>query len=205
MWANFKTNCFRTRFTLIWNKISYIIWNKIVLFYIKQYLSNFLAPTLRASVTSSPNEIRMHYYKLPFVGPFSTYAQHRIKRLTQRYCKNLVIKLVFAPYKIKNLFSAKDAISNLSPSRVVYKFSCTGCSACYVGETNRHLATRVREHLTSDKNSHIFQSPHVRESRTVLDSGFHAVDSGFRVLDSGFQHSGFRIPKRAGFHFFYRF
>ena len=39
------------------------------------------------------------------------------------------------------------------------------------------------------------KSPHVRESRTVLDSGF-------RVLDSGFQHSGFRIPKRAGFHFF---
>ena len=64
---------------------------------------------------------------------------------------------MFAPYKIKNLFSAKDAISKLSRSRVVYKFSCAGCSACYVGETNRHLATRVREHLTSDKNSHIFQ------------------------------------------------
>ena len=45
-------------------------------------------------------------------------------------------------------------------------------------------------------------SPHVRESSTFLDSGFHAVDSGFRVLDSGFQHSGFRIPKRAGFQFF---
>ena len=29
-------------------------------------------------------------------------------------------------------------------------------------------------------------SPHVRESRRVLDSGFHTVDSGFRVLDSGF-------------------
>ena len=48
----------------------------------------------------------------------------------------------------------------------------------------------------------IYLSPHVRESRTVLDSGFHDVDSGFRVLDSGFQHSGFQIPKRAGFHFF---
>ena len=35
-------------------------------------------------------------------------------------------------------------------------------------------------------------SPHVRESRTFFDSGFHAVDSGF-------QHSGFRIPKSAGF------
>ena len=123
---------------------------------VKQYLCNFFAPTLRASVATSSDEISTHYYKLPFVGPFSAYVQHRIKRLTQRYCKNLVIKLVFAPYKIKNLFSAKDAISNLSRSRVVYKFSCSGCSACYVGETNRHLATRVCEHLTSDKNSHIF-------------------------------------------------
>ena len=48
-------------------------------------------------------------------------------------------------------------------------------------------------------------SPHVKESRTVLDSGFHSVDSGFQVLDSsicswkldsGFQSLvGFRIPK----------
>ena len=28
--------------------------------------------------------------------------------------------------------------------------------------------------------------PHVKESKTVLDSGFHAVDSGFQVLDSSF-------------------
>ena len=48
-------------------------------------------------------------------------------------------------------------------------------------------------------------SPHVRESMTVLDSGFHPVDSGFRVLDSGFQLSGFRIPKRAGFQIFFCF
>ena len=39
-------------------------------------------------------------------------------------------------------------------------------------------------------------SPHVRESMTVLDSGFRAVDSGF-------QPSGFRIPERAGFQFFF--
>ena len=101
MWANFKTNCFRTRFTFIWNKISYFIWNKIVLLYIKQYLSNSFAPTVPASVIRSPYEIRTHYYKLPFVGPFSTYAQHRIKCLTQRCFKNLVIKLVFAPYALR--------------------------------------------------------------------------------------------------------
>ena len=48
-------------------------------------------------------------------------------------------------------------------------------------------------------------SPHVRESKTVLESGFRTVDSGFQVLDSsicqenldsGFQSLvGFRIPK----------
>ena len=30
----------------------------------------------------------------------------------------------------------------------------------------------------------IDRSPHVRESKTLLDSGFHAVDSGFHLLDS---------------------
>ena len=29
-----------------------------------------------------------------------------------------------------------------------------------------------------------FKSPHVWESKTVLDSGFHFVDSGFQVLYS---------------------
>ena len=42
-------------------------------------------------------------------------------------------------------------------SRVFYKFSCAGYSACYIGEINRHFATRIREHLASDKHSHIFK------------------------------------------------
>ena len=49
------------------------------------------------------------------------------------------------------------------------------------------------------------RSPHVREPKTVLDSGFHAVNSGFQALDSslcqwnlgsGFKSlEGLRIPK----------
>ena len=146
---------------------------------VKQYLNKFFASSLHASALTNSNEIRTHYYKLPFVGPFSTHVQRRIKNLTQRYCKNLDIKLVFAPYKIKNLFSAKDAISKLSRSRVVYKFSCAGCSACYVGEKNRHLATRVREHLSSDKNSHIFQHINGSEACRSLCS-----EDCFSILDT---------------------
>ena len=111
---------------------------------VKRYLSKFFASTSRASTVTSSNETHTHYFKLPFVGPFSSIAQRRIRCLTQRFCKNLEIKLVFAPYKIKNLFSVKDVIPKTLRSCVVYKFSCAGCSACYVGKTNRHLATRVK-------------------------------------------------------------
>ena len=31
------------------------------------------------------------------------------------------------------------------------------CNACYIGESGRHFFTRVREHLFSDKSSHIFK------------------------------------------------
>ena len=37
-------------------------------------------------------------------------------------------------------------------------------------------------------------SPHVREYKTVLDSGFHAVDSGFQLPDSRTFFSGTWIP-----------
>ena len=39
-------------------------------------------------------------------------------------------------------------------SRVVYQFTCAGCNACYVGETFRHISTRIREHLGRDRTSH---------------------------------------------------
>jgi len=146
---------------------------------VKRYLSKFFASTSRASTVTSSNETHTHYFKLPFVGPFSSIAQRRIRCLTQRFCKNLEIKLVFAPYKIKNLFSVKDVIPKTLRSCVVYKFSCAGCSACYVGKTNRHLATRVREHLTSDKNSHIFQHINRSETCTALCS-----EDCFSILDT---------------------
>ena len=64
-------------------------------------------------------------------------------------------------------------------SRVIYKFSCAGCSTCYVGETNRHFATRIREHLSSDKNSHIFKHLKGSENYRSLCSKDY-----FQILDS---------------------
>ena len=96
----------------------------------------------------------------------------------KRYCNDLDIKLVFSSFKIGNLFGVKDPVPDGLRSRVVYKFVCAGCNACYVGETCRHFSTRVREHLVSDRASHIFR--HLKDSphcRTLCSTdNFHVLD-----------------------------
>ena len=83
------------------------------------------------------------------------------------------------PYKIKSWFGAKDPIPAGLRTRVIYKFSCADGIAFYIGETNRHLATRNREHLSSDKHSHIFKHLWGTENCHSLCS-----DDYFKILDS---------------------
>jgi len=52
-------------------------------------------------------------------------------------------------------FGVKDLIPANLRSRVIYKFAGAGRSTCYVGETNRHFATRIHEHLSSDTLPHL--------------------------------------------------
>ena len=94
--------------------------------------------------------------------------------------------MVFSSFKIGNLFGVKDPVPDGLRSRVVYKFVCAGCNACYVGETCRHFSTRVREHLVSDRASHIFRhlkgSPHCRALCSA--DNFHVLDhasTGFQL------------------------
>ena len=49
---------------------------------------------------------------------------------------------------------------------------------------HRWLKHTMRVGNVGTRNSIMAFSPHVRESKTLLDSGFHAVDSGFQLLDS---------------------
>ena len=69
-----------------------------------------------------------------------------------------------------NLVNVKDAFLKGLRTRVVYKFSCVSCSACYVGETSRHFRTRVREHLFSDRSSHLFRRLQSSESCRTSNS-----------------------------------
>ena len=107
------------------------------------------------------------------------------------YC----ITLVFSSFNISDLFGVKDPIPDGLCSRVVYKFVGAGCNACYVGETCWHFSTLVREHLVSDRASHIFK--HLKDSahcRALCSAdNFHVLDpasSGFSTQDKrGYSYS----------------
>ena len=94
-------------------------------------------------------------------------------------CKDIDIRIVFSSFKIKNFFSFKDPNPDALKSLVVCQFICAGCNSHYFGETSRHFATRVKEHLSTDKNSHVYKhlngSPSCK--RTCLVDCFKILDS----------------------------
>ena len=63
----------------------------------------------------------------------------------------------------------------------------------YIGETNRHFATRIREHLASDKNSHIFK--HLKGS---VNCGSLCSEDCFKILDSA--STSFQLKIKEAMH-----
>ena len=79
--------------------------------------------------------------------------------------------------KLKTVLpSLKTPVENILRSGVVYKLKCPRCSACYVGQTSRHLQSRFREHLNNQgpMKSHLSQC-HVtmkKEDVEILQSTY---------------------------------
>ena len=125
---------------------------------IKGYENKFSSrPIQNNTSTIGENTTGVRYFKLPYVGDFFTVTRKKLKHLLDVFCKDIDIRIVFSSFKIKNFFSFKDPIPDALKSLVVYQFTCAGCNSRYIGETSRHFATRVKEHLSTDKNSHVYK------------------------------------------------
>lgn len=46
-------------------------------------------------------ELSKHYFKIPYIRYFSVVAQHRVRKLINRFCKPIDIKLVYSTLKVK--------------------------------------------------------------------------------------------------------
>ena len=76
---------------------------------------------------------------------------------------------------------------------VVYKFICKSCDVVYIGETRRHLSTRVRVHLRSDKSSHV--NLHINRNQ---ECKARSDESCFTIIDS--DRSRFKLKIKEGIH-----
>ena len=133
------------------------------------------------------------YYKLTYIGELSIYAKRKILQISKKFCKKTRIKLVFTPTKLGDCFSNKDPLPKDLKSFVVYKFICAGCNTCYVGETKRHLKTRISEHLGNDKNSHILK--HLQENASCKQV---CNKDCFTIIDNA--TSSFRLKIKEAIH-----
>ena len=77
------------------------------------------------------------------------------------------------------MFNMKYPIPKFLKSFVVYKSICPGWNACYIGETTCHLSTRIKEHLKTDKKSHIFA--HLVNDKTCKARN---TENCFEIIDS---------------------
>ena len=128
----------------------------------------------------------------PYIGEVSVRIKKKMDELCKRISKKTDINIVLTPFKIGCLFSSKDMLPNALRFLVVYKFTCAGCQSCYIGETRCHLATRMKEHLVTDKKSHIMK--HLLEKKTCKS----LCDEGcFQVID--YASTPFRLRVKEAF------
>ena len=141
---------------------------------VKCYLDHKIGDTKNKKSEKTPC-----YFKLPYIGKYSDYTNKKLVKIVENLCKeDIRIKLIFTPFKINTFFSSKDSVISALKSNLVYNFSCAGCNACYIGETERHLSTRINEHLHTDKKSHIYK--HLQESERCKEL---ANADCFSILD----------------------
>ena len=115
------------------------------------------------------------------------------KRLINKLAKSVnKVRFSFDTFKIGSMFSAKDRLVNAMKSFVVYRFSCPGCNARYIGETTRHLNKRIEEHFTN-KSSHIFM--HLQKSQNCKQI---CNNECFKIIDCA--NSAFALKVKEAMH-----
>ena len=94
------------------------------------------------------------------------------------------------------MFSVEDSVRKvyIRVSSLNFRVSFC-CNACYIGESTRHLCTCtcVREHLLSDKSSHVYR--YLQSSRACHDS---SDTECFMILDSA--ASKFKLKIKEALH-----
>ena len=140
-WQNFHDSLGKAKRILEKNQYPPSFYDPII----KQTLDSIVGvvkhPTEKSSIQSNTRS-----------GKVALFIQHRGK-CTEDYVRalhkiNAPCTIIMTLRKLKTVLpSRKPPVEKMLKSGLVYRLTCARCSACYVGETSRHLKSRVREHI----------------------------------------------------------
>ncbi len=127
----------------------------------------------------------MVYFCLPYTGTHSRQIRTQIQRLCSVTYPHISIRIGFRP-TLSNFFMFKDKIPDALRSCVVYSFKCRCCSTSYVGQTVRHIHTRVSKHLgISALTGKTSSSPQLTSIFSHLSHSDHTASfDDFKILSS---------------------
>ena len=132
------------------------------------------------------------YLKVPFMS-HSTNRKLKIQlhHLLANFYPQIQLQLIFSNNNtIGHLFKYKDSLKSSVRSDVVYEYSCGECSAKYIGETTRHLHTRIAEHKgISARTGNLLQNqPNSNIYRHYTDTGHQILSKYFKIINQSDKH-----------------
>ena len=85
---------------------------------------------------------------LPFLGKQSFELRKKLSEIVSTLLPQCKLRVIFnSNNRLRTFFSFKDKIPLSVRSHILYKYTCDGCNAIYIGKTRRHYLVRVSEHL----------------------------------------------------------
>ena len=112
---------------------------------VRVFLDRLFCPDTRDSDSPPKNII---YFKLPLTRSHDLQNRTQVSKLWSSAFRQVSLRFIFqSGRRFSNFFPLKDRIPMLMRLRVVYIYTCQCCRALYLGQTRRHLQTRVSEYM----------------------------------------------------------
>ena len=123
------------------------------------------------------------------------YRGNKSDQFSKKLRRTVEVSTIFTTRKLKTaLPSLKSPIPKMFLSNVVYQITCPGCQSSYVGQTTRHLTTRIQEHARPASHG----GSHLRNcSQTMQDADVNIIDrtnSNAKLLTLEALHISRRAP-----------
>ena len=113
---------------------------------LQRFLNKQLVPSLDNNSDAGSDKSSVTF-SVPFIGEASIKFSKQISSLIKTTF-NVEVLPVFTSCKVGDYFCLQSTTPFAYTSNVVYKFSCLRDSdRSYIGQTKRHLVTRVGEHV----------------------------------------------------------